>query len=323
MGVLVYNMVEASAPFEKVIAMKIAVTGSTGLVGQAFIDAAKQAGDEIVRVVRRDPQPGDCLWSVTDGTIDAAALEGVDAVLHLAGENIAEGSWTDAKKKRILESRSKGTQLIAETIAKLENPPQVLVSASATGYYGTRGDEVLTEASEPGEGFLVDVCTQWEQSAEPARAAGIRVAHPRIGLVLTPKGAALKKMLLPFKMGAGGRVGSGKQWWSWITLPDLIGTFRFAIETESLSGPYNAVSPQPVTNAEFTKVLAKVLSRPAFIPAPAFGLRLLLGQMADDLLLASTRVEPVVLQQAGYNFKHSDLEAALRDLLDRPAKASA
>jgi len=306
----------------RLIAMKIAVTGSTGLVGEAFIDDAKHHGDEIVRVVRSNPQPGDCLWNVKDETIDAAALEGVDAVVHLAGENIAEGSWNEAKRKRIVESRSNGTQLIAKTIAKLQNPPQVLISASATGYYGSRADEVLTEESAPGEGFLVDVCRQWEESAEPARAAGIRVAHPRIGIVLTPKGAALKKMLLPFKMGVGGRVGSGQQWWSWITLPDLINCIRFAIENESITGPFNAVSPQPLTNADFTKVLASVLSRPAFFPVPAFGLRMLLGQMADDLLLASTRVQPVVLENAGYQFVHPDLETALRDLLDRPAKTA-
>jgi len=299
--------------------MKIAVTGSTGLVGESLVKAIEQAGDEPVRIVRRDPQPGDVLWSVADETIDAAALAGVDAVVHLAGENIGEGSWTEAKKKRIVESRTQGTHLIASTLAKMDNPPAVLISASATGYYGDRGDELLTEESEPGEGFLPDVCKQWEAAAQPAVDAGIRVVHPRIGIVLTPDGAALQKMLTPFKMCVGGRVGSGNQYWSWITLPELVGCLQFAIATESLSGAVNAVSPEPVTNRDFTRALATVLSRPAIFPAPAFGLRLLLGQMADDLLLASTRVKPVELEQAGYQFKHPELEAALRDILNRPA----
>jgi hypothetical protein len=247
--------------------------------------------------------------------IDRAGLEGIDAVVHLAGENIAAGRWTAARKARIRDSRVKGTQLISETLAAMHRHPRVLVSASAIGYYGDRGSELLREESAPGTGFLPEVCGQWESATDPASRSGIRVVHIRLGFVLSSRGGALGKMLLPFKMGIGGKIGSGEQYMSWITLSDLCAAILHCIEAGTLHGPVNAVSPSPVTNLEFTKTLGRILSRPTIFPLPAFLARLALGEMADELLLASTRVDPVKLRNTGFAFQHPDLHSALSAVL--------
>jgi hypothetical protein len=242
-------------------------------------------------------------------------LSGIDALIHLAGESIAAGRWTATRKQRILDSRVKATRFISETISQLNPTPQVLVSASAIGYYGDRGSDVLSENSPPGKGFLADVCRQWEAATEPATRKGIRVVHLRIGIVLSPKGGALAKMLLPFKMGLGGRIGSGKQFWSWVSLDDLCAAIVHCIQATGLHGPVNIVSPAPVTNAEFTKALGRALGRPTIFPMPAFAARAALGEMADPLLLASARVEPGKLTSSRFEFRHPELEATLKSLL--------
>lgn len=236
-------------------------------------------------------------------------------MVHLAGENIASGRWTASKKARIRDSRVKGTKLISDWLAKLDKPPDVLVSMSAVGYYGNRGDEVLREDSGPGEGFLADVCRQWEAATDSATRKGIRVVHLRTGLVLSRKGGALEKIILPFKFGVGGKIGSGKQYMSWITLDDLCAAILHSIQAAGLHGPVNTVSPTPVTNLEFTRILGRVLSRPTIFPLPAFAARIVLGEMADELLLASTRVEPAKLLASRFGFGHKDLESALRYLI--------
>ncbi len=296
--------------------MRVAVTGATGLVGTALIGMLKEEGWEVSRVVRGSKlQASDILWNPEAGMIDLAGLENHDAVVHLAGESIASGRWTPARKQRIRESRVKGTQLLAQTVANLRNPPRVLVGASAIGYYGDRGSEILREDSSPGAGFLPEVCRAWESAAAAAAAAGIRVVHPRIGIVLSTHGGALAKMLLPFRMGAGGNLGHGTQYMSWISLRDLCRAIVHAIRTESLRGPINAVSPQPATNAEFTKALGVALHRPTIFPVPAFGARLAFGEMADALLLASTRVVPQRLQESGFRFEDTDIGQTLRRIL--------
>ena len=294
----------------------IAITGASGMQGQALVPFLTAGGHTVIQFTRKDDGRGP-RWDPENGTIDAAALEGVDAVIHLAGESLAEGRWTAKKKERILESRRKGTRLIAETVAALQRKPAVFVSASAVGFYGKRGDETLTELSTAGEGFLADVVKEWEAATAPASAAGIRTVNLRFGLILTPRGGALKKLLLPFKMGFGGKVASGKQWWSWVGIDDVIGATLHAVMTDSLSGPVNVVAPNPVTNAEFTKTLGRVLHRPAILPAPAFPLKLALGGVVDELLLASQRVQPTKLLQTGYEFHHTELEPALRHLLGK------
>ena len=302
--------------------MKIIVTGSTGLVGRALVRSLLSEGHAVTRLVRGESQtfsaPGTSAvrWDPQRGTIDAAALEGHDGAVHLAGESVAEGRWTDEKKRRIRDSRVKGTRLLAETLARLESKPKVLVSASATGFYGDRGDEVLVEESTSGEDFLSEVCREWEKAALPASQAGIRVVHPRIGIVLSAEGGALPKMLTPFKLGVGGKVGSGEQYMSWITLDDLIGVIRFAIDNKSVRGPVNAVAPNAVTNAEFTKALGRVLGRPTVLPVPGFALKLAFGEMAG-VLLGGQRVEPARLKEAGYKFKHTEIESALRHVLKK------
>ena len=295
--------------------MKILVTGATGLVGTALLPVLTSAGHQVVRLVRRNPKPGDVLWDPETGKLDAAALEGIDGAVHLAGENIAGGRWTAARKAKIRDSRVKGTRLLSESLAKLNRLPQVLVSASAIGYYGDRGNEVLREDSPPGQGFLPEVCRQWEASTDAATRKGIRVVHLRTGLVLSAAGGALGKMLLPFKMGVGGKVGSGDQYWSWISIDDHCAAILHCIEATGLHGPVNSVAPSPVTNLEFTKTLGRVLSRPTIFPMPAFAARIALGEMANDLLLASTRVEPAKLVASRFGFRHRDLEAALRHVL--------
>lgn len=298
--------------------MNFIITGSTGLVGSALVRSLLAKGHGVTRLVRRSSEgeredgTKSALWNPEAGTIDAAALEGHDAAVHLAGEPIAEGRWTDEKKRRIRESRAKGTRLLAETLAHLERKPEVLASASAVGFYGSRGGEVLREESASGEDFLSEVCREWETSTLAASEAGIRVVHVRIGVVLSRDGGALQKMLTPFKFGVGGVVGSGRQYMSWIDLADLVRVFEFAVEDKTLRGPVNAVAPNAVTNAEFTKTLGGVLGRPTFLPVPAFAARLAFGELADATLLTSQRVEPARLRAAGFEFKYPDLEGSLR-----------
>ena len=296
--------------------MKVLVTGSTGFIGSALVSALTAAGHQVTRLVRKLAGAGEVRWDPAAGAIDTGGLEGHDAVVHLAGENIA-GRWTAAKKQRIRESRVNGTRLLAEALAKLSRRPRALVCASAIGYYGDRGEEKLREGSPPGKGFLAEACVAWEAAAKPAADAGLRVVHLRIGVVLHPKGGALKQMLLPFKLGLGGVIGSGRQYMSWIALDDLIGIFQHALANDSLRGPANAVAPNPATNREFTKSLGQVLSRPTIFPMPAFAARLAFGEMADELLLASTRVEPARLAASGYSFAYPQLEATLRHQLGR------
>jgi len=298
--------------------MKISVSGSTGLIGSALVSFLASQGHEVIPLTRAKPAPGKAgiQWDPAAGTIDVTGLEGLDGVVHLAGESIAQ-RWTPAAKARIRESRIRGTRLLAESLARLAQPPKVLVSASAIGYYGDRGDEVLREESGPGSDFLAGVARDWEAATEPADQVGIRVVPLRIGIVLSPAGGALARMLLPFRMGVGGVIGSGRQYWSWIAIEDLLGAILHALTTKTLRGPVNTVAPNPVTNREFTKILGRVLGRPTVFPLPAFAAHLALGEMADALLLASARVDPGKLLASGYQFRYPDLEEALRHLLGK------
>ena len=297
--------------------MHIAVSGSSGMVGSALISSLTREGHRVTRLVRRPAGGDDVAWDIAQGVKELPRLEGVDAVVHLAGENIAAGRWTAARKETIRRSRVEGTRRLCESLVRLSRRPKVLVSASAIGFYGNRGEEILQEDSAPGSDFLAQVCREWEAATEPASRAGIRVVQLRFGMILSPAGGALKKMLLPFKLGAGGRIGSGTQYVSWIGIDDVAGVIHHAIVTEFLRGPVNAVAPTPVTNAEYTRTLARVLSRPAIVPMPAFAARLAFGELADALLLASQRVMPSRLQATGYRFKHPELDGALRHLLGR------
>ncbi len=301
--------------------MDVAVTGASGLIGTALRPALEAAGHRVLRLVRPGsagaPGPDAIAWDPQAGTIDAGGLEGVGGVVNLAGEGIGDRRWNDAQKAAIRDSRIKGTTLLAETLATLTNPPGVLVSGSGVDIYRDRGDVVSTEdtpADDPG--FLGEVCRAWEAATAPAEKAGIRVVHLRTGIVLSAQGGALKKMILPFKAGAGGRMGSGKQWMSWVSIDDEVGAIVHLLGEGAPAGPVNATAPTPVTNAEFTRVLAGVLHRPAVIPVPAAALRLALGaQMADELLLTGQRVVPKRLETSGYAFKSPELEPALRLIL--------
>ncbi len=297
--------------------MHIAVTGASGLVGSALVPFLTRGGHRVTRLVRRAPGKQEVAWDLAEGIKELSWVEGVDAVVHLAGENIAAGRWTEGRKAMIRRSRVEGTRGLCESLARLGRRPKVLVTASAVGFYGDRGGELLTEDSAPGGDFLARVCQEWEAATEPASRAGIRVVHLRFGMILSPAGGALKKMLLPFKLGAAGRIGSGAQYMSWIAIDDAIGAIFQALDAESLRGPVNAVAPAPVTNAEYTRVLARVLSRPAVATMPAFAARLAFGEMADALLLSSQRVMPSRLQGSGYRFQFPELEPALRHLLSR------
>lgn len=297
--------------------MHVAITGSSGLVGSALVPMLTTGGHQVTRLVRGKPQQDEVAWDPKASSFDASRLDGVDAVVHLAGKNLASSRWTDKVKQEIRDSRVQGTRTLCEGLAKMASPPKVLVSASATGYYGDRGDEVLDEASSAGDGFLAEVVKQWESATKPAADSGIRVVNLRFGVILSPKDGALAKMLLPFRLGLGGRVGSGRQWWSWISVDDAVGAIQHALMTDSLSGPVNAVAPNPVIFAEFAKTFGKVLRRPTIFPMPAFAARLALGQMADDLILASTRVEPTKLRESRYEFRQPTLEKALRHLLGK------
>lgn len=298
--------------------MNILVTGSSGLVGSALMPSLRAAGHQVTAVVRRAPRPGaaEVQWDPL-GRDATAIFAGADAVIHLAGENIAAGRWSQARKSRILNSRVQGTQTLAATLARLPTPPKVLVSASAQGYYGNRGEELLQEDSSPGSDFLAEVCRQWEAATQPASQAGVRVVRLRFGLILSPAGGALPRMLPLFRLGLGGKLGSGRQWWSWIAIEDVVALIQFALSADSLRGPVNAVALNSVTNAEFTRVLARVLRRPALFPAPAFMLRAALGEMADALLLASQRVQPAAAQAAGFAFRFPVLDSALRHMLHK------
>jgi len=299
--------------------MKILVAGSTGLIGSALVPFLTDQGHDVIRLVRRTPSPSEAeiQWDPAADTVDKSSLEGIEAVVHLAGEGIATGRWTAKKKARIRDSRVHGTRFLCESIAGMAQPPKVLVCASAIGYYGDRGDEVLREESPAGSGFLADVCREWEKATEPASQRGIRVVNLRIGVVLSPKGGALAKMLTPFKMGVGGKLGNGKQYMSWIALDDIVGAIGHALTIDTLQGAVNGVAPHPVTNTEFTKTLGRVLSRPTICPMPKFAVRLLFGEMGDALLLASNRVEPARLQAASYEFRYPNLEGALRHLVGK------
>ncbi len=295
--------------------MRVAITGSTGLIGQALVASLRADRHEVLRVVRRPAAAGEVVWDPDRGAIDAAALEGLDAAVHLAGAPIAEGRWNEARKREIKDSREKGTRLFAETLTHLDRPPAVLVSGSAIGWYGNRGDEILAETAPPGADFVSEVGRVWEGALEPARTHGIRVVILRTGIVLTARGGALRKMLPPFRLGAGGVLGSGRQWMSWIDLDDHIGVVRHAIGVSTLSGPVNAAAPNPVTNREFTRTLGRVLHRPVIFPMPAFAARLVFGEVADELLLSSTRVSAERLLSSGFAFRYPTLEASLRHAL--------
>ncbi|HSB52761.1 MAG TPA: TIGR01777 family oxidoreductase [Gemmatimonadales bacterium] len=299
----------------------IAITGATGTLGHALIPFLTTQGHRVRRITRGQTSGDDIHWDPGAGKLEGAALEGVDAVIHLAGESIAGGRWTEERRRKILDSRIQGTTLLSETLARLRRPPSVLVSASAVGIYGNRGDEVLNESAgvRTGAGtfFVEQVAHAWEASTEPAERAGIRVVRTRIGIVLTPAGGALPPMMLPLLFGVGGRMGSGRQYMSWIAIDDVVGALYHALVTESLKGPVNLTAPTPATNAAFTETLAHILHRPAFFPVPEAAVRLLVGQMADELLLSSALVIPERLTQSGYRFRFPDLDGALRHVLGR------
>jgi len=298
--------------------VKVVVTGSTGLIGTALVRALQARGDEVTRLVRRVPTTGEARWDPEGGQIEAPSLEGADAVVHLAGVGIGDHRWSEDHKRAVLDSRVKGTTLLAQTVAALNDKPAVIASASAMGYYGLRGDEVLTEDAEAGTGFLADVCKEWEGATRPAEDAGVRVVHLRTGIVLSPDGGALKQMLLPFKLGLGGRIGSGRQWWSWIAIDDEVGAILHLIDNGTERGPVNVTAPNPVTNEQFTRTLNGVLHRPTLLPTPTFALRAMFGREAvDEMFLGGQRVVPARLQADGYGFRHPDLEGALRHILHK------
>jgi uncharacterized protein (TIGR01777 family) len=297
--------------------MKIVISGASGLIGTQLVAKLSNSGHEVIRLVRRSPKSGEIQWNPKSGSLDAAALEGADAVIHLSGAGIGDKRWSDAYRKEILDSRTTTTALLATTIASLSRKPSVFLSGSAIGIYGARNDEQLTEVSTHGTGFLADVCKQWEAAAKPALDAGVRTVYLRTGIVLTPKGGALKKLLPLFRLGLGGKFGNGKQWQSWISIDDEIGAIEHLL-TANVSGAVNLTAPNPVTNAEFTKVLASILKRPAIVPVPSFAPKIVLGgELADALLFTGQRVIPAALNASGYSFKHTTLESALRSLLSK------
>ena len=297
--------------------LHIVLSGASGLIGSALGRRLTSEGHRVSALVRRTARAGEIPWDPESGTLDPADLEGVDAVVHLAGENVG-ARWTAARKARIRSSRVRGTGLLSTALGRMGARPAVLVSASAIGIYGDRGDTVLNETSSLGDpegDFLASVGREWEAAAEPARAAGIRVVHPRFGIVLSPEGGALQKMLLPFRLGLGGRLGDGGQWMSWISLDDAVGAIIHLLTRETLEGPVNVTAPLPLRNRDFTRILGETLSRPTPFPVPAAALRLAFGQMADGTLLASTRVVPQRLLASGFRFHYPDLDAALRHVL--------
>lgn len=293
--------------------MKILVTGSTGLIGSSVVPVLQSAGHSVVRLQRSMGQTSS--WNPTDGSIDQTSLTGADVVLHLAGANIGDRRWSKARKQLILESRVGPTTALSKFLASLENPPATLVVASAIGYYGNRGDEWLDESAPRGSGFLAEVVQQWERATDPAAERRIRVVNLRFGIILSPDGGALQRMLLPFRVGLGGPIGSGRQYWSWVSMNDVVGVIQHAITDARLNGPVNVVAPTPVTNREFTKSLGRTLRRSSFMPLPAFAARLALGEMADELLLYSARVSPKQLNESEYRFRNTDLGNCLQEML--------
>lgn len=300
--------------------MRTLITGASGLIGTALQRSLKAKGHEPLLASRDEPKSGeDIQWDPETGFAEPERLEGLDAVVHLAGESISAIRWTDEKKKAIRDSRVQGTRSVVAAISKLKDKPKVMVAASAVGYYGERGDEELTESSAAGDGFLAEVARDWEAEARRAEDAGVRTVLLRTGIVLSKDGGALATMLLPFKLGVGGTVGSGKQWMSWIALDDHISVINFAIENENLRGAVNSTSPNPVTNEEFTKAMGEVLYRPTFLPLPEFVVSMALGEMGDALLLTSTKVLPKRLEAAGFEFKYPDIKSALEHAVSEPA----
>jgi uncharacterized protein len=300
--------------------LNILITGSTGLIGSALTSYLIKSQHRVLRMVRRTPVNADEIsWDPVSGTLDKSAIEGLDAVVHLAGANLADGRWTAKRKQSLRDSRIVGTRFLAQSLAHLFDPPKVFISISAIGYYGDRGEEELEEESDKGKGFLSDLCYEWEMATAAATMRHIRVVIPRVGMVLSPAGGALALMLPLFRLGIGGRIGNGHQYVSWIAIDDLMGIIDYAIHNEKLQGPVNAVSPDPVTNLVFTKTLGSVLSRPAAFALPAMAARLAFGQMADEVLLSSAKVLPSRLTKSGYRFVHPKLEDALRHILQIPA----
>lgn len=299
--------------------MDVAVTGSHGFVGSALVPALARAGHRAIRLVRSQPVGADELgWNPEAGTIDVAGLEGIGAVVHLAGAGIGDKRWTDARKRLILESRTTGTGLLARTLAGLTHRPSVLVSASAIGYYGDRGDEPLDEGSAPGSDFVAGVCVQWEAATAPASEAGIRVVRTRSGVILGREGGVLPRMLLPFRLGLGGRIASGRQYMSWVSIDDEVAAILYALTNDSVTGPVNVTAPAPVTNAEFTQTLGRVLRRPTVLPTPLLPLKMRYGaELIQHLLVEGQRALPKRLQETGYQFAHPTLEEALRAVVDR------
>jgi uncharacterized protein (TIGR01777 family) len=299
--------------------LHVAITGATGLIGRTLSAFLTTGGHRVTALVRRAPRAGEAHWDPDRGAIDTAPLEGADAVVHLAGENVGGGRWTAERKRRIRESRIGATALLANALAGMRHPPRVLIAASGVGIYGPQGDAVLTEesAAGPAGDFFVGLARDWEAAADAAERAGIRVAQARFGVVLSPSGGALARLLPPFRAGVGGPLGGGGAWMSWVSLDDAVGAIHHALFTDTIAAPFNVVAPHPVTNRELTRVLARVLRRPAVIPVPAAALRLGLGEMADATILSSIRVRAAVLDREGYRFRHPDLETALRYLLGR------
>lgn len=294
--------------------MKILISGASGLIGKEVVSSLSEQGNQTIPL-QRHPSPEIPYWDIENGIVELGTHQEIDVVIHLAGESIAEGRWNQQKKERIKNSRVKGTKLLAEFFTKTSYRPKVFISGSAIGYYGNRGEEKLSEKSQKGTGFLSDVCYQWEDATAELSQSGIRVASVRFGMVLSSKGGALKKMLLPFKIGFGGIIGDGKQYVSWVTIDDVVGIISHIIKNADLKGAINVVSPNPVTNHTFTKALGKVLNRPTLFPLPAFLAKILLGEMAQELLLSSTKVIPGKLQESGYTFKHATLENALKNTI--------
>lgn len=295
--------------------MRVLVTGATGLIGSHLVPALQREGHQVVRLGRRR-DASDFVWDPLRGQMDTGALDGVEAVVHLAGENIGQ-RWTEERKQRMWRSRVEGARLLADAIASVSSPPRTFISASATGYYGDRGDEALDEDAGPGRGFLAELCQAWEEAAQGAARAGTRVVNPRFGVVMSDKGGALARLLPLFRLGLGGALGDGRQYMSWIDIEDLVSAVLFLLRRDDLSGPVNVTSPNPVTNEEFTRTLARVLGRPAFLRVPAFALKAMMGQMAEEALLAGQRVLPRKLHQAGFAFQYPDLEGSLRHVLGR------
>ena len=295
--------------------VKVLVAGSSGLIGTALCSRLEREGHEVVRLVRRQPAQGELRWDPEAGELEQEALEGIEAVVHLGGRNIAAGRWTATVKAQLRQSRVQTTQLLAAGLAGLATPPRVLVCASAIGIYGNRRDEELDEESSTGEGFLAELGRAWEGASAVAAEAGIRVVQARLGLVMSRRGGALAKMLLPFRLGVGGKIGDGRQYVSWISLEDAVAALIYAVENDALRGPVNLTAPQPVTNAELTRTLGRLLRRPTLLPLPAFAAKLLLGELAEEGLLASQRVRPTRLLEAGFEFAHPELEGALRRAL--------